>query len=234
VIADSHGKSAVAQSDWIAPLLRGGYAIFAVDLRGRGETLGRRLGGRDSNYHFVSHSIMWGRPVAGRRAFDLTRAVDYVAARRDLSPDGLTAVGIGDDALPVLLAASVDRRIARIACGGYDLSFSSQMIPAPGQKPQDYLKIWNSSVMNNGRLNDGKSDADAGSVIPGILRILDLPDFAEILRDRLLLYAAARNTNAESSAVEALWQRNSTEANRKWFLPTRQFTPDLLIEWLRQ
>jgi hypothetical protein len=59
LIADSRGKSAVAQSNLIAPLLREGYAIFAVDLRGRGETLGQRLGGRDSNYHFVSHSIMW-------------------------------------------------------------------------------------------------------------------------------------------------------------------------------
>ena len=96
-----------------------------MDLRGRGETLGTRANGRNNNYHFVSHSIMWGRPLAGRRGFDLSRTVDYVESRSDLSMERLVAVGIGDDALPVLLAAATDMRISGAVSAGYDLSYLS-------------------------------------------------------------------------------------------------------------
>lgn len=233
LVAHSGGKAAVAESGLAERLLAAGYAVLALDLRGRGETLGRRGGGRDSNYHLISHSIMWGRPLAGARAFDLLRALDYIATRGALSSTGTTAVGIGDDALPVLLAATADPRIAHVACAGYDLSFTSQMIPAPGKTPKDILRIWNSGVMNNGRLNDGERDADAGSVVPGILRVMDLADFAAPLAGRRVLFAGARNAGGASEYRRA-WERNSSEENRRWFLPERQFSEELLLDWLRR
>jgi hypothetical protein len=106
------------------------------------------------------------------------------------------------------------------------------MIPAPGETPRDVLKIWNSSVMNNGRINDGKSDADTGSVVPGILQVMDLPDFAQILRNRPLLYSAARNVGDQASTYRSAWQANSSKGNRNWFVPERPFSAVLLIEWL--
>ncbi len=57
----------------------------AVDLRGRGETLGKYQPGYDKNFRLVANQVLFGQPVAGRRAFDLIRAVDYLATRRELA-----------------------------------------------------------------------------------------------------------------------------------------------------
>ncbi|MCI0421871.1 MAG: hypothetical protein L0312_22015, partial [Acidobacteria bacterium] len=119
VIVDSRGKGAVAESGWVDPLLKRGFAVLSVDLRGRGETLGSVGTRRTNNYHFVVHSLMWGYPAAGRRAFDLKRTVDFVARRTELSLKDLVMVGIGDEALPVLFAAAADDRIRRVVCGDY-------------------------------------------------------------------------------------------------------------------
>jgi hypothetical protein len=235
LVSDSRGKAAVAESSLVDPLLKAGYAVLAPDLRGRGETLGLRENGRDNNYHLVSHSIMWGLPLAGRRGFDLSRVVDYLASRRDLSVDGLVLVGVGDDALPALLAAASDARIKRVACAGYDLSFSSQMIAGPETSREQLLKTWNSGVMNNGRVDDGRNRADTGSVIPGVLREMDLPDFSDLLRDRRLLFSGARNLKHPSSPeYRRRWQAGSSPDNRNWFRPDTPLTAELLLEWLTQ
>lgn len=235
LIADARGKGAVARSVLVAPLLAAGYAVVAVDLRGRGETLGVRTNGRTNNYHFVSHSIMWGKPLAGRRAFDLSRTVDYLERRQDLSTAGLAAIGIGDDALPVLLAAVTDRRIRGAVSAGYDLSFRSQVIGGRKTSREELLKTWNSSVMAHGKLEDGENEADTGAVIPGVLKMLDLADFAEMRGDRSLLVCAARNRQqAGSKEARRVWQEKLSENNRRWFRPDEALTPELLMSWLAQ
>ena len=98
-MADGEGKGSVAESDWLPALIEAGNAILAVDTRGRGETLGH-MGRRTNNYHLVSISLMAGRPLAGRRAFDLTRAVDFVAHRPDLPLEELTIMGRNGDTPP--------------------------------------------------------------------------------------------------------------------------------------
>ena len=85
IIADSRGKQAVAQSDLVRPLLDSGIAVLAVDLRGRGETLGHMNPDWDTNFRLVANQVEFGRPLAGRRAFDLMRTVDYVSTRPELS-----------------------------------------------------------------------------------------------------------------------------------------------------
>ena len=235
LIADSNGKAAVAESPLLNPLRAAGYAVLAVDLRGRGETLGIRAPGRHNNYHFVSHSIMWGRPLAGRRGFDVSRALDYVESRPDLSIEGLVAIGIGDDALPVLLAAATDGRISRMVATGYDLSFMSQMIGAPKTSREQLLKIWNSSVMRQGKLDDGQNQADTGSVIPGVLNVLDLPDLAVLRAGQPLLICGARNLQHPGSAEHRkAWKAKLLGKDRSWFRPDEPLTPELLLSWLAQ
>lgn len=235
LIADARGKGAVAESALLKPLLAAGYAVVAVDLRGRGETLGVRANGRTNNYHFVSHSIMWGKPLAGRRALDVSRTVDYVESRRDLSTAGLVAIGNGDDALPVLLAAATDRRINRAASCGYDLSFASQIIGGRKTSREQLLRTWNSSVMAHGKLDDGENQADAGSVIPGVLNVLDLADLGGMRGDHSLLVCGARNLNqAGSKEHRRAWQEKLSEHNRRWFRPDDALTPELLLSWLGQ
>jgi pimeloyl-ACP methyl ester carboxylesterase len=233
LIADAKGKDAVAASALLTPLLAAGYAVLAVDLRGRGETLGVRGNGRTNNYHFISHSIMWGQPLAGRRAFDFSRTVDYVQSRADLSTANLVAIGIGDDALPVLLTAATDDRITRAVSAGYDLSFTSQMIGAPKTSREQLLRTWNSSLMSHGKLDDGENHADAGSVIPGVLSVLDLPDLAGLRGERPLLVCGARNLRHSGSKNYRLaWQGKLSERNRRWFRPDDALTPELLLSWL--
>jgi pimeloyl-ACP methyl ester carboxylesterase len=235
LIADAKGKAAVAESPLLEPLRAAGYAVLGVDLRGRGETLSTRANGRDNNYHFVSHSTMWGQPLAGRRAFDLSRAVDYIESRSDLSLARLVAVGIGDDALPVLLASTADNRISRVVSAGYDLSFASQMIEARKTSREQLLKTWNSSAMSQGKLDDGDNYADAGSVIPGVRNVLDLPDLAELRAERPLLVCGARNLH-QTGAKEyrRAWQKKLSEKTLSWFRPDEPLTPELLLSWLRQ
>jgi len=231
LIANSKGKAAVDEPSLVEPLLAAAFAVLAVDLRGRGETLATRANGRDNNYHFVSHSIMWGRPLAGRRGFDVSRSVDYVASRPDLSIDGLVAVGVGDVALPVLLASTADTRISRAVSAGYDLSFASQMIAGRNTSREQLLKTWNSGVMANGKLDDGEHQADAGSVIPGVLNVFDLPEFAGMRSDRPLLVCGARNMR--SPEQQRAWETEMSRDTRSWFRPDEPFTAELLLSWLR-
>jgi hypothetical protein len=147
----------------------------------------------------------------------------------------LVAVGVGDDALPVLLAAATDARISRTVTAGYDLSFLSQMIEAPKMPREQLLKVWNSSLMRQGKLDDGVNHADAGSVIPGVLNVLDVSDLAELRIGQPLLVCGARNLRHPGSAAQRrAWKANLSEKSRSWFRPDEPLTPELLLSWLGQ
>ena len=193
LIVDERGKAAVAASNLVEPLLAHGFAVLSVDLRGRGETLGRIGNTRDNNYHLLWHSILWGRPIAGRRAFDLIRALDFVESRKDLSSEGLTVVGIGDESLPVLLAAAADKRISRVVASDYLSSFLSAMVTAKAASRPEYLKIWNSMAMNWGKIEGAGLRVDLGTVLPGVLEIGDLPDLAALIAPRPLVFFRIRD-----------------------------------------
>lgn len=119
IIADSRGKQAVAESDLVRPLLDSGMAVLAVDLRGRGETLGHMSPDWDTNFRLVANQVEFGQPLPGRRAFDLLRTVDYLRTRPELCPNMLAVIGLGDDALSALLAAAADTRIQSVVVSGY-------------------------------------------------------------------------------------------------------------------
>jgi hypothetical protein len=165
LIVDERGKASVAESGLVASLLAAGQAVPAVDLRGRGETLGRYGPDYDINFRLVANQVLAGRPLAGRRAFDLQRAIDYLATRKELDVGSVTVVGLGGDALPALLAAAIDSRVRQVAVAGYVHSVPSQMrarTPPPLAKMGE---AWN-DPQPNGRVNCGDDDVDFGSVIP--------------------------------------------------------------------
>ena len=99
IVVDSAGKRAVAKSGFVQPMLEAGFAVLAVDLRGRGETLGVVQPGWDMNYRLVANQVLFGQPLAGRRAFDLMRTIDYARTRAELVRDEFTVIGLNDDAL---------------------------------------------------------------------------------------------------------------------------------------
>jgi cephalosporin-C deacetylase-like acetyl esterase len=238
IMVNDLGKSAVAESGVVEPLMQRGFAVISVDLRGRGETLGKSDTREDNNFHFAVHSVMWGRPAAGRRAFDLKRAVDFVQRREDLSTEGLAVVGFGDEALTALLAAVDDPRIQRVACAGYQSSFVSQMTSAKVSSRAELVRVWNSSAMKWGRLDNGRFKADLGSVIPSILLTADIPDIASLVFPRKLLFCQARdngmpNSEQQQSRFKRVLQAvNPNATDWAWYYPERQFDTEFLLNWL--
>jgi cephalosporin-C deacetylase-like acetyl esterase len=188
LIVDHKGKASVAESALVRPLVERGFAVLSVDLRGRGETLGLVENYRDNNYHFAWHSVLFGKPLAGQRAFDLIRTVDFIQGREDLSSDDITLVGLGDEVPAALLAAAADKRITRVLCNEYMSSFRSLMQPVDVSSHEEHIREWNAGAMRWGRFDSPHGDVDLGNVLPGVLAHGDIPELAALIAPRPLLY----------------------------------------------
>lgn len=234
IIADSRGKQAVAQSDLVRPLLDSGMAVFAVDLRGRGETLGHMSPSWDTNFRLVANQIEFGQPLPGRRAFDLLRAVDYVSTRAELTSEGLAVVGLGDDALPALLAAAADTHIQSVALSRYFHSFISQMRPM--QSYGDNLgEGWNDAQLK-GILKTPDYDIDLGSVIPSALLTVDVPDLVALVAPRKVLFCQAPDAAVRGNEALVARFRNVTGAvSGNWirYAPAQALDGQTLRGWLQ-
>ena len=195
---------------------KAGFAVLAVDLRGRGETLGHYGPRYDTNFRLVANQILMGQPLAGRRAFDLTRAVDYLATRKEVVSSNVTLVGLGADALPALLATVADTRISQVAAAGFLHSFISQMrakTPDPGTRVNT---SWNDAQLN-GRVNAAGYSVDFGSVIPAALATADVPDIVALIAPRKVLFCQAGDT--DTPGIEPLvsrFERVTASAGQSW------------------
>jgi cephalosporin-C deacetylase-like acetyl esterase len=236
ILVDSRGKQAVAESGLVPPLVEAGFTVLSVDLRGRGETLGRFRLNWNTNFRMVANQILFGQPLPGRRAFDLVRALDYLGQRGEPASGDVSVVGIGEDALPVLLAAATDTRIRRVAAAGYFHSFISQMrakAPVPAGK---MAETWNDAQLR-GRLTTGDDEIDLGSVIPSALDVADVPDIAALIAPRRLLFCQARDNHAPGAeALASRLRRVIESAGGNWvrYEPGRQLDGKLLLEWLKE
>ncbi len=237
VIVDSHGKATVAESGWVEPLRQAGCAVLALDLRGRGETLGRNQFGWDTNFRLVTNQLNMGQPLAGRRAFDLTRAIDYVETRAELDPHGIVVVGLHDDALSALLAAAVDDRVSRLALGSFYHSFLSQM-RCRRITPRERLRDeWNDPQLD-GLLHTPDDDIDFGSAIPAALRTTDIPDLLSLIAPRPVLCGQARDLASQDSEMLTSRFRALLEStphgdgSNLRYLPRQPFDVQLLLDWL--
>jgi len=234
IIADAGGKAAAAESGLVQPLLGAGIAVLAVDLRGRGETLGYfRPGVWNTNFRLLANQVLFGQPLAGRRAFDLLRAVDYLASRQDFSCGDVTVVGIGDDGLPALLASAADRRIRRTAVAGYFHSFVSQMRPRAPKPGISLDESWNDPQLT-GQIDTGGFKVDFGSVIPAVLKAVDVPDIAALIAPRPVLFCQALDNGTDDDEVRR-FHRVTSSAGGNWirYEPGAPLTPALLLEWLQ-
>ena len=233
VIVDSRGKQAVAESGFVQPLIERGLAVLAIDLRGRGETLGLMRPGWNTNFRLVATQIDFGQPLAGRRAFDLMRAVDYVGTRKELAADNLSVVGLGDDALPALLAAAADTRIRSLALAGYVHSFVAQM-QTMATEGKDWKNGWNDAQLT-GRLNTPEYAVDFGSVIPRALTSVDVPDILALVAPRKVLFCQAHDAqapNAETLRVRFRQVLKAAGGNWIRYAPDQPLDIRLFSTWL--
>jgi len=234
IIADSRGKQAVAQSDLVRPLIEWGLAVLAVDLRGRGETLGHIKPEWDTNFRLVANQVELGQPLPGRRAFDLQRAIDYVHAQPLLTTDDLIVVGIGDDGLSALVAAAADSRVRAVVVSGYFHSFISQMRPMT-PSGNDLSEGWNDAQLK-GILKTPEYDIDLGSVIPSVLLTLDLPDLVAQVAPRKVFFCQARDANVPGSeALVARFRKVNASVHGDWlrYAPDQNLDGARLRDWIQ-
>lgn len=101
-----------------------------------------------------------GRTLVGLRADDVLRAVDYLATRADVDPAQISAQASGHMGLVLLHAAVLDRRIRHVTVNHVLSSYRGLIeAPLPIGAPED--------------------------VIPGVLRLYDIPDLDRALKPRL-------------------------------------------------
>lgn len=232
VLVSDRGKAAVLESELVPALVAAGNAVLALDLRGRGETLGRHNERYTTGFRLVANQVLLGRPLAGRRAFDLRRAADLLGRRRDTSSLPLTLVGLGEDALPALLASVVDPRFEQIVLAGWVqslLSLLNARAPAPaGQRGA----TWNDPQLD-GRLETPDGPVDFGTAVPSLLARTDVAGLVALLQPRRVLLCEARDAVATNDpGLEGRGGGTSQMPGVEW-LPREKLTAALLLRWLR-
>jgi cephalosporin-C deacetylase-like acetyl esterase len=162
VFADGSGKSsAAAEAEQLAAK---GYIALVPDLRGFGETQ-PALDRRDSfvryfgDYKDTLTALLIGKTMVGMRAADVVRGVDLLAARNDVDPSRIVAVGRGAAAIPALLGTLFDNRIKSLALDGMLVSYEAVV---------------------KERIHQGIVD----QIIPSALKYFDLPDLVAAIAPR--------------------------------------------------
>jgi Acetyl xylan esterase (AXE1) len=127
LLADPRVRAATAEAlpADLDALARGGQVVLAVELRGaitaadppaRPSLLGPLLG----TYRRAS---VVGKSLAGMRTGDVLQSIEVLAHRPDVDPGRIDAIGRGPFAIPVLQAAVLDLRLARVALEGSPVSY---------------------------------------------------------------------------------------------------------------
>jgi dienelactone hydrolase len=119
LLADPRLRAATAEAPGadLDDLARRGHVVLALELRGNPTAADppsrpSLLGPLAATYRRAS---VVGKSLAGMRAADVRRGVDLLAARGDVDALRIDAIGRGTFAMPVLLAAVLDPRVARVA-----------------------------------------------------------------------------------------------------------------------
>jgi len=108
---DDLGKKGFINNELFMALIQKNQAIYAIDLRGQGETL-------SSEFEVSTMSYMLDRNLFSQRIFDILRAVEYISTRAttgiQLNKQKLFCYGKGMTALLALYSGAVDERIAAL------------------------------------------------------------------------------------------------------------------------
>ncbi len=164
IYVNAEGKSADAGEEGVpAALARAGQIVLAVDLRGWGEgaPVKEAKEGYSKVYQTSMRALLTGRTMAGMQTGDVLASFDWLGSRPEVDRSRIALIGKGIGAVPVLFAAALEPRVARVACE---------------KSPVSYLGIVRADM------HQGITEI----VLPGVLRDFDLPDVAASLRPRPL------------------------------------------------
>ena len=151
----------------IEKLVKEGKTVFAVDVRGTGETkqtkqrYGAPFFGTDGQDVYAAYVM--GRSYVAMRSEDILIAAQYAIA--DIEPQSKTValVAIGNVGVPALHAAALESKL-----------FESVTLTGT-------LSSWSSIIHNK------TSDNQLVNTVHGALKVYDLPDLAAAIRDKITI-----------------------------------------------
>ncbi|WP_321476417.1 acetylxylan esterase [uncultured Paludibaculum sp.] len=178
---DGTGKSARLTD--LESLVRAGHVVLSIDARGLGETrIASNQNGSDWFRYFGDWTsgmtaIMTGSTLTGQRAADISRGLDVLAARAEVDAERLYGVGVEAGGVPLLHAAILDPRFRKIALDRSLLSYQAVI---------------------DGRIHRGVFE----QVVPGALKLYDLPDLVRMLGSRAAAVVDAVNPLGQPAPLE--------------------------------
>jgi len=178
IYLDPAGKAARAgegeEMEWF---VKKGFAVFAPDLIGIGETGPGKFKGdayiEDVSYNVWFEAILIARSIVGVRAGDIVRMVRYLEGREDIDYKNISAVARGEMCPVLLHAAAFDESISSIALIEPLITYSSIVMS----------RYYNPRLIH--------------ATVAGALTAYDLPDAAACIAPRKLLMLNITDQNRE-------------------------------------
>ncbi len=186
---NGQGKTAdAAPGGPIEKLVKAKQRVLALDLRGFGETAPGKPPAKGANYFGTDFkeaflALHLNRPLLGQRVLDLLAVVGTVTDKDEKNRP--LVIGVGTAGPVVLHAAALDPRIKRVTLVNSLLSWSSVV-----RTPISHNQLSN--------------------VVPGALKVYDLPDLAALVAPRPLTVRAAtdpRNQPVGQAEVTRAFER---------------------------
>ena len=191
VYVNDKGKSAGWGSDGVIKhLVERGFIVLAIDMRGCGETRPQQNPDEDNatyrlfgDYDSAMRAFLVGKTLVGMRAEDISRGVDLLSARPEVDMTRIYGFGVGAGALTLLHEAVLDDRIKELTL-------------------DDMLVSYDSVVTHRIQYNVYES------VVPGALKVYDLPDLIAAFAPRPIWIV---------DAVDPVGKRVETDDLRKQY-----------------
>lgn len=148
------------QADFALQCRRRGFAFLALEPISFGSRISNRMGPHGWSCEAdAKAALMLGETLAGWRIAEAMRAVDYLRTRPEVDPGRIAIMGISGGGMVALWTAALDPRIAAAVVSGYFCTFRESVLAI---------------------------DHCVDNFVPGILQLLEMPDFAGLVAPRAL------------------------------------------------
>jgi cephalosporin-C deacetylase-like acetyl esterase len=191
-VTDDGKDSLVEGGSALEAIVRRGFGLCGIDLRGRNATFPSfppsgshryfKGGGQQLWEDFARASLILGKPALGQQVWDFLRCLDYLEARSDVDVGRTHVVGVAGGGLVALLGTALDDRPRSILCDRMLADFRSVV------ESLDY-------------------SAELSWLVPGVLRAFDLPQLVATLAPRPCSLLNAAGPDGETLPESLLRER---------------------------
>jgi len=120
-VSERSRNGAIEEAGEMVDLVRKGFAVCSVDLRGLGFSIPHLPAagpvfyhGDDNQEDYAWASFTLGKPVIGQRVWDCLRSLDYLQSRPDVDRKRIHGLGEHGAAIALLLAGAMDERLSSL------------------------------------------------------------------------------------------------------------------------